>query len=77
MTVWFAIIDPMHNLFLGTAKRILDTWIKSGILSKSDLELIQEKVNTCVTISEDGLIPYKISSNFARLTANEWKDWTL
>ena len=41
------------------------------------MELIQEKVNTSVTISEVGLIPYKISSNFARLTANEWKDWTL
>ena len=31
----------------------------------------------CVTISDVGLIPYKISSNFARLTTKEWKDWTL
>ena len=71
--VRFAIIDPMHNLFLGTAKRIMDTWIKSEIISTIDLELIQEKVNKCVTTSEVGLIPYKISSNFTRLTTNEWK----
>lgn len=33
----FAIIDPMHNLFLGTPKRILQQqWIENGLISKMD-----------------------------------------
>ena len=28
----FAIVDPMHNLLLGTAKHVLFVWIKKGIL---------------------------------------------
>ena len=76
--VRFSIIDPMHNLYLGTAKRITEKqWIGSKLLSKTDLESIQEKVGRCVATSQMGQIPHKISLNFARLTANEWKNWTL
>ena len=46
-------------------------------MNKCDLERIQEKVDMCITTSQIGQIPHKISSNFARLTANEWKNWTL
>ena len=38
------IIDPMHNLFLGTAKHCLELWIKKERLTKSDIDTI-EKVN--------------------------------
>ena len=34
----FALIDPMHNLPLGSAKHVLKTWTEMGILSESDLE---------------------------------------
>ena len=76
--VRFSIIDPMHNLFLGTAKRVAEKqWLGCHLLNKCDLERIQEKVDMCITTSQIGQIPHKISSNFARLTANEWKNWTL
>jgi hypothetical protein len=29
-------IDPMHNLFLGTGKRMLSIWIKDDWISKSN-----------------------------------------
>ena len=77
MTVWFSIIDPCITL-PGTAKRITEKqWIGSNLLSKTDLESIQEKVDRCVATNQIGQIPKKISSNFARLTANEWKNWTM
>ena len=76
--VRFSIIDPMHNLYLGSSKRIVEKqWIHSKLLNKGDLERLQEKVDNCVTTSQIGHIPHKISSNFSRLTANEWKNWTL
>ena len=29
------IVDPMHNLFLGTAKRMIKIWIQQDILTRS------------------------------------------
>ena len=39
-------------------------------------ERIQEKVDMCIATSQIGKIPHKISSTFARLTTNQWKNWT-
>ena len=74
----FAIIDPMHNLFLGTSKRILEkVWLENGLLSRTDLENIQARVDQFVITRGVGRIPRKISSKFDSLTADEWKNWTL
>lgn len=74
----YTIIDPMHNLLLGTAKRILQTqWIDNGLISKQDLDIIQERIGSCILPMNAGRIPRKISSSFYNLTADEWKNWTL
>ena len=74
----YAIIDPMHNLLLGTPKRLFTKqWVSSGLLNKTALEVIQDIVNKCIVPSGIGRIPHKISSNFTKLTADEWKNWTL
>ena len=43
--VRFALIDPMHNLLLGTAKHVLNTWIEMGLLGESDLQRLHKRVN--------------------------------
>ena len=73
----FSIIDIMHNMFLGTPKRIMYHWIDNGFISKRSLEDIQDTVKKCIVPSSVGRIPYKIASSFAHLTADEWKNWTL
>ena len=74
----FAIIDPMHNLFLGTPKRLLrEQWMESGLIPKNSLDEIQNIVQKCNVPSNVGRIPHKIASAFASLTADEWKNWTL
>ena len=74
--VRFAIIDPMHGLYLGSAKRIMQTeWL--NLLTKNDLDLIQERIDQCLHSGVIGRIPRKIMSSFASLTADEWKNWTL
>lgn len=67
-------IDPMHNLFLGTSKHMIEVWQKANIITKKDLGIIQDRVNSIIPPSGVGRIPSKISSNF---TADEWKNWTL
>jgi hypothetical protein len=37
----FCSIDPMHNLFLGTAKYVFKHWVREGILKKADLETLK------------------------------------
>lgn len=72
------IVDPMHNLFLGTAKRIFKKiWIPRGILSNKDLKEIQARVDSVVVPSTIGRIPKKIASAFGGFTAEQWMNWTL
>ena len=72
------IIDPMHSLFLGTAKRLMHTqWLKNNLISKADLNVIQDRINAFCIPNNIGKIKHKISSEFSNLNANEWKNLTL
>ena len=55
--VRFVMIDPMHCLFLGIAKHTYKVWSEIGILSDSDKESIQSRVDRLVTPSSIGRIP--------------------
>ena len=71
-------IDPMHNLFLGSAKYFLKKILVSNeYISVSQLDLIQDRVNSCTAPSGIGRIPQKIASGFAKFTADQWKNWVL
>lgn len=72
----FTIIDPMHNLFTGTAKHI---WVNEQHphIKLSELNTIQNLVDSFNTPSCIGRIPHKISSNFSSFTADQWKNWVL
>ena len=72
----FCVIDPMHNLLLGTAKHMIKVWTEIGILDKTHFTRMQDKVN-CFTTPEIGRIPSKIASGFASLTAEQWRNWIL
>ena len=36
------IIDPMHNLFLGSGKHMIKLWLKSGLMTADNFSEIQE-----------------------------------
>ena len=71
------IIDPMHNLLLGTAKNMVGIWKSKEILTSSDFILIQERANSFITPSNIGRVPSKIASGFSGFTAEQWKNWTV
>ncbi|CAH1232939.1 Hypp536 [Branchiostoma lanceolatum] len=70
-------VDPMHNLFLGTAKRVIEVWKDLGILTDKMLHAIQEKVDNVEAPSDIGKIPRKIASCFGGFTADQLKNWTI
>ena len=72
-----AIIDPMHNLYIGTAKHILkDVWIEQGLITDRDMKLIQSRVDSIQVPNYVGRIPLKIASSFSGFTADQLKNWT-
>ena len=62
------VIDPMHNVLLGTAHHV---WRTLGLL---DLKKIQQRVDSYVTPSDVGRIPMKIQSGFSQFTADQWRN---
>lgn len=71
------ITDPMHNLYLGTAKRILKkVWIEQNLISTKQFEVIQARVDSVRVPGKLGRIPSKIASSFSGFTADQFKNWT-
>ena len=60
----------MHNLFLGTAKRCLELWTKI-VLSKQDIEIIEERMSRLQAPYSIGRLPLKIASGFSGFTADQ------
>ena len=73
----FAVIDPMHNLFLGTAKYVMHYWINHSIISNDQLQLMDNRVSEIHVPWSVGRLPTKISSGFAGFTADQWRNWTV
>ena len=72
------LIDPMHNLFLGTAKHFArDLWIGRNALDDTTaLAKIEERLRNTIVPTELGRLPVSIQvGNF--LTADQWKNWAI
>jgi len=71
------IIDPMHNLFLGTAKDMVHKiWIENGYLDTNKLGIIEQRlseINIPSTVSF-GRLPLSMDP-CTKLTAEQWKNW--
>ena len=65
------LIDPMHNLLLGTSKRMLLIWKENGLLQNASFEEIQGKIDSIIPAANIGRIPSKISAGFAGFTAEQ------
>ncbi|OAD69934.1 hypothetical protein PHYBLDRAFT_171957 [Phycomyces blakesleeanus NRRL 1555(-)] len=71
------IIDPMHNHFLGTAKRMVDKRILSKILTDADLVEMQNEANKLTLPRVYTTITSKIGKGFPFMKADGWKSWCL
>ena len=69
-------IDPMHNFFQGTAKKMVKIWIEKGLLDTHKLLEIQARVDRVAVPRNIGRIPRKIATSFGGFTADQWKNWT-
>src|SRR4051812_23678926 len=77
----FAVVDPMHCLFLGVAKWIIKSiFIGQNKLSMEKLRIAQKKMDDINLPSDLGRIPPKIAignEGFFNLTADQWKTFIM
>ena len=73
--VRFVIIDPVHLLFLGLAKKTLNVWKEKELIKDEHFALLQRRVDAVIPPPEIGRIPSKISTGFSGFTADQWKNW--
>ena len=71
----FVVIDPMHNLMLGTTKKMLKIWKEANLLGEKEFKLLQKRINKLKVPSSIGRIPSKIASSFKGFTADQFKNW--
>lgn len=76
-SITMCVIDPMHNLFLGSAKKMFKIWCEDGFLTKEKLREVQKRIENVEAPSDLGRLPGKISSNYGGFTASQWKNWVL
>ena len=75
--VRMCVIDPMHNLLLRTEKHLFHIWVELGILNDTKLQKIDEIQRKIKVPTDIGRIANSISKVYRRMTADEWKHWTL
>jgi len=77
----FAVVDPMHCLFLGIAKQIIKSiFIDQGKLGMEQLRVAQCRMDHVDLPSDIGRIPPKIAignDGFSKLTADQWKTFIM
>ncbi|GET51193.1 uncharacterized protein LOC114575354 [Rhizophagus irregularis DAOM 181602=DAOM 197198] len=77
----FAVVDPMHCLFLGIAKWIIKCiFINQNKLSIEQLRIAQKRMDYIELPSDIGRIPLKIAignEGFSNLTADQWKTFIM
>lgn len=76
-SITMCVIDPMHNLFLGTAKKMFKIWGENDILTKQKLQEVGERIQSVDCPSDLGRLPGNISSNYGGFIACQWKNWVL
>ena len=68
----------MHNLFSGTAKHMWRHWHQNlKLFSAKDIDIINERLESMLSVTDNGWLPKSIGTNCGVWTAFQWKAWAL
>ena len=69
------IVDPMHNLYLGSGKHMIKLWLNHGLIATNQFNELQEFLDTFIVPTDIGRIPRKVETGFSGFTADQFKNW--
>lgn len=70
-------LDTLHVIFEGITKSAWFEWRRQGLISSTDLETIQTRVDNFCVCDHYCSIPRKFRLDAAYMTADEWHAWLL
>ena len=71
--VQYTVVDPMHNLFLGTGKHVMRVWVEMNIISQEALGTMESQLKSFRVPPEIGRIPSHLAFN--GFTADQCRSW--
>ena len=72
------VIDPMHNLLLGTGKHMFKVWMQTGVINeKVHFDRILSLQNLIRVPNGHGRVAKNICKAFKSMKADEWKNFIL
>ena len=72
----YPVVDPMHNLFLGTGKHMMEVWLaQPQLISRKTLDKLEILISEFTIPEGIGHLPTKIMSHFGGFTADQWRNW--
>ena len=71
------IVDPMHNLFQGTAKMFFVQLVERGVLDADRLVRLTQNLRNIYVPTKSRWIPRDIGSKYTFYNSYQWKEWTL
>ena len=73
--IQYAVIDPMHNLFLGTGRHVMEVWLERHSHFRQNIAILESQIKVFIVPEGIGQLPCKISSHFGSFTADQWRNW--
>ena len=64
-------VDPIHNLFLDTARHMCKIWLNNGLLTNTEVNEIEQKVKKVNISSDSGRLPHRFGFNWRKFTLYE------
>ena len=71
------VIDPMHCLWMGIAKHVIEQWKANDLITRPDMVKMEQKLKDLPTTRRYGRLRSKLEGNMAQFTAEEMKMFTL
>ncbi len=71
------VVDPMHNLFQGTAKSFFRELVDREILTGEKLSKLTDNLHNIHVSTNNRWIPSDINSRWTFYNSYHWKEWTL
>ena len=69
------IVDPMHNLLLGSGKHMIHVWLQKQLITHAHHDELQKFIDNFIVPLDIGRIPRKIETGFSGFTADQLKNW--
>lgn len=70
-------LDPMYNIFEGTARHFMHVILENGILARSAMYIVEKRTTAISSPYDVGHLPLKIASKFAGFKADQWCYWII